>query len=256
MVRRALARTAARRLVADIHLWLSLIVGAQVFLWIASGLFMTLPPIEKVRSEHRLADPPPSDLAKSGPFIAPEAVMRDAGAPLKRLSLDLLGGKPVYVGERSSGETLLLDARTGRLLSPIDERLARAIAEQTLKGGLKSARATWIADRPPIEYRGALPVWRIDFGDADRLSLYVSPQSGKILARRSDLWRAYDFFWSLHIMDYRGRENFHHPLLIMFAGSALAMAISGLGLLVLRLPQRLRRRNVRTRRSFRNSRSR
>lgn len=242
MFARALPRGALRRVVADLHLWLSLAVGVQVFLWIASGLFMALQPIEKVRSEHRLADVATGDLRSLGPFVSTDAALDAAGDSLKRLSLEIVAGRPVFVGETAAGERMLVDAKSGRLLSPIDQGFAQAIAEQAMAGEDRASRVRWIADHPPIEYRGALPVWRVDFDDADRLSVYVSPQSGQILARRSELWRVYDFFWSLHIMDYRDRENFNHPMLIAFAASALVMALSGLVLLALRLPQRLRGR--------------
>ena len=36
------------------HKWLALVIGVQVFLWTASGLFMSFVPIETVRSEHLL----------------------------------------------------------------------------------------------------------------------------------------------------------------------------------------------------------
>jgi hypothetical protein len=48
--------------------------------------------------------------------------------------------------------------------------------------------------------------------------------------------------WALHIMDYRERENFNHPLLIAVTALALVMTIFGLVLLAIRLPQRFRRR--------------
>ena len=40
------------RFMSQIHLWLGVIVGAQVMLWLISGLFMVLWPIETVRGEH------------------------------------------------------------------------------------------------------------------------------------------------------------------------------------------------------------
>ena len=54
-------------------------------------------------------------------------------------------------------------------------------------------------------------------------------------ARRNDRWRVFDFFWMLHVMDYRERENFNHPLLISMAGLALATVLAGLVLLVIRV---------------------
>ncbi len=39
-----------------IHKWLALIIGVQMLLWVASGLFFAVYPIERVRSEHRIAE--------------------------------------------------------------------------------------------------------------------------------------------------------------------------------------------------------
>ena len=54
------------------------------------------------------------------------------------------------------------------------------------------------------EYRGALPAWRVDFEDGEGRSIYVAADTGAVTARRSTLWRVYDFLWGLHIMDWRG----------------------------------------------------
>lgn len=229
-----------RRWVADIHLWLSLVVGVQVLAWVASGLFMSVPPIERVRSEHLMAAPAPADLRAAGPLLAPADLMQRVGAPVRRLGLEQIAGAPVYLVELQDARPRLYDAATGAPLSPIDERLARSIAEAAVAGDATARRATLIERDPPIEYRGELPVWRLDFAGADNLAVYVAADTGRVAARRSDLWRVYDFLWALHIMDYRERENFNHPLLIAFSAGALVMSAFGIVLLFLRLPARLR----------------
>ncbi len=231
-----------RRWVADIHLWISLFVGLQVLAWVVSGLFMSLQPIERVRSEHRLAPRADASLADGAPFVSVERAIESVGAPVRKLSLDRVGDRPVYLAETLDGRNTMLDARSGALISPISAGFARSIAEQAIRGDARAARVTLIARDPPIEYRGDLPVWRVDFADRDALSVYVLADTGRIAARRSDLWRAYDFLWAFHIMDYKTRENFNHPLLIAFSVGALLMTLAGMVLVVIRLPQRLRRR--------------
>ncbi|MEQ1489003.1 MAG: PepSY domain-containing protein [Terricaulis sp.] len=230
-----------KRWTADIHLWLSLVVGLQVLAWMVSGLLMVSAPIERVRSEHRMTAHAHSDLASHGALVAPEQVMAAMNAPVQRLSLELVGNRIVYAVELVDETKALFDARTGARLSPIDEAFARHIAEAAIAGDAPAVAATLIEADAPIEYRGALPAWRIDFADSDNLSVYVDASTGRVAARRSDLWRVYDFVWALHIMDYRERENFNHPLLIVVTALALIMTIFGLVLLAIRLPQRLRR---------------
>ncbi|MBY0423097.1 MAG: PepSY domain-containing protein [Parvularculaceae bacterium] len=234
-----LSRRASQRVVAAVHFWLSLVVGLQMLLWTASGLFMALAPIETVRSEHRLAEKAAVDLAALGPYATPSAAFAAARGPATRLALEIVGGSPAYVVEHADGGSVLIDARTDAVLSPINEGLAQRIAEEAIAGDAPSLRAVWIDADPPIEFREPLPVWRVDFAE-EKLSVYVSPQTGRILARRSDLWRTYDFLWALHIMDYQGRENFNHPLLIVVAALSLVMSIAGLILLALRLPERMK----------------
>jgi len=62
----------------------------------------------------------------------------------------------------------------------------------------------------------------------------VSPLSGKVVARRSATWRVYDFLWSLHIMDYRDRDDFNNWLVVIAAAVALAMTVSGMVILAYR----------------------
>ena len=76
-----------------------------------------------------------------------------------------------------------------------------------------------------------LPIWQVDFRDAQKNSYYVSGTTGEILERRYETWRWWDFFWMLHNMDYAKRTSFNHPLIIA-VGFALAwLAVTGFWLL-------------------------
>ena len=89
--------------------------------------------------------------------------------------------------------------------------------------------------RTTANIAGALPAWRVDFDDGANRSLYVAADTGAVTARRSTLWRVYDFLWGLHIMDWRGHENFNSPLLIVATILALIVTIAGIVLLPSRL---------------------
>ena len=77
-------------------------------------------------------------------------------------------------------------------------------------------------------------MWQVVFDDGDSSHLYVSPLTGKVVARRSSTWRVYDFLWSLHIMDYRDRDDFNNWLVVIAAAVALAMTVSGMVILAYR----------------------
>jgi hypothetical protein len=48
---------------------------------------------------------------------------------------------------------------------------------------------------------------------------------------RTGTWRLYDFFWSLHIMDWKNHEDFNTPWLLGFALGGLGLWLGGAVLL-------------------------
>lgn len=219
-----------------VHKWLALVVALQVLAWFASGLFMVMSPIARVRSEHNIREVAPTDLRAVGPLIGAEQAMAAAGVPVSRLELAEIAGRTVWRIDSAGKPFALIDAKTGAPLAPLDEKFAREIAAADFSGAGKIASAKYFgaSDKPPIEYRGALPVWQIVFDDKGKTHIYVQALTGKVAARRSGLWRAYDFLWSLHTMDWVGRDNFNNPQVILFTVLSLVMAITGIGILVIR----------------------
>ncbi len=221
----------AARVITVAHRWLGLLVAAQVLLWMTSGVIMSWFSIEHVRGETAASIDAPLALSPAS-YFPPGGVIADfPGATQVRLKSWL--GRPVYAVTGESGAALF-DADTGEKLTPLPEALARRVAESDFRGEGALERLT-LMNNPPAEYRGPTPVWRADFTDADKTRLYISPQTGEIAARRNRVWRLYDFFWMLHIMDYEERENFNNPLIRAFAVTGLLFALSGLYLVVMRV---------------------
>lgn len=213
-----------RRTIHTAHRWLGLLLAVQVLLWMASGVIMSWFPIEQVRGETAAAIAAPVDLAAKGYFPPGGVIADSAGAVEVRLKSWL--DKTVYVVIGENGRALF-DADTGDRLSPIGEALARKVADFDFRGEGEIARMT-LMNNPPAEYRGPRPVWRAEFDDPDKTRLYISPETGEVVARRNRIWRLYDFFWMLHIMDYEEREDFNNPLIRAFAATGLLFALSGL----------------------------
>lgn len=213
------------------HRWLGLLLAVQVVLWMSSGVIMSWFPIERVRGETAAAIEAPVQLNATR-FFPPGGVIAELqGVTDVRLRTWL--GKPVYVVTGANGRALF-DADTGARMSPLPEALARKAAEADFRGEGDLGRMT-LMNNPPPEFRGKTPVWRAEFTDADKTRLYISPETGEVLARRNRIWRLYDFFWMLHIMDYDERENFNNPLIRVFAATGLLFALSGLFLVAQRL---------------------
>lgn len=217
-----------------VHKWLGLVVGVQVLAWFVSGLFMTYFPIAQVRSEHNIRETAPIDLQGVSGIVPAEQAIAAIKDPVSRIELADVAGRLVWRLDSKGKPHALVDAKTATVISPLDEASARAvaIADYAGKGRIVSARL--IEKDAPIEYRATLPVWQFVLDDADATHLYVSPVTGKVAARRSGLWRTYDFLWSLHIMDYSGRDDFNHWPLIVITFFGLLLTISGFGILVYR----------------------
>jgi len=98
------------------------------------------------------------------------------------------------------------------------------------------------------EYRGALPAWRVDFDDGANRALYVAADTGLVTARRSTLWRTFDFLWGLHIMDFRNHHDFNTPLLIVATALGLIVIVTGMIMFPSRLGWHAWRRRRRARR--------
>ena len=223
----------AAGLSAKIHKWLALLMAIQILFWFVSGLFFSLFPIEQVRSEHMKAEAPAALL----PFdTAADGLLRlgSAGVTGEKVEIRMLLGHPVALIQPHRGRPALYDLATGLRISPLSMNAASRIAEADHAGPLLAARVERIAENSP-EYRGALPAWRVDFDDGASRSLYVAADTGAVTARRSTLWRVYDFLWGLHIMDWRGHEKFNSPLLIIASALGLVVAIAG----IVMLPSRL-----------------
>lgn len=217
----------------SVHKWVGVVVGIQVVLWIAGGFVMSAFPIELVRGETQSAPPQPAAIGADELGVELRELLAAHG-PVTGLRTIRVAGRLHLEAQRDGGPPLLFDAADGRLLPGIDEATARAVAESDFTGEGPLVAATLLSERPG-EYRGALPVWQLRFGDARDTAIYVSAQNGQVVARRTDIWRLYDFFWMLHIMDYRERVDFNHALLIGASAIALALAVTGFWLLFYRV---------------------
>lgn len=218
---------------AKIHRWLALLMALQILFWFISGLFFAAFPIERVRSEHAITAQPKQPL----PFdLAADALLRlgSAGVTGEKVELRTLAGRPVALVARGASRPVLYDLTTARRMSPLSMNAAAGIAEADHAGNLRAARVERVSENSP-EYRGPLPAWRVDFDDGANRSLYVAADTGVVEARRSTLWRVYDFLWGLHIMDWRAHEDFNTPLLIVATALGLVVIVTG----IIMLPSRL-----------------
>ena len=219
--------SAASRVSGKVHKWLALVMAVPILFWFISGLFFAVFPIEKVRSEHLIAEAPPVPIAISEAGDGLRRIAAQGAVSGEKIELRTMLGQPVALVSSGEGRPRLYLLRSGRQLSPISASLAAVIAERDHAGDQRARRVEMVTEES-TEYRGALPAWRVDFEDGANRALYVAADTGVVTARRSTLWRTFDFLWSLHILDFKNHEDFNTPLLIIATALALVVIFTGL----------------------------
>jgi uncharacterized iron-regulated membrane protein len=233
----------ARFWVRRSHRWLGLLIGIQLLLWTVSGLYFTLIPIQEIRGEDQVREVEPvnfADKALVSPSVAIANLAAEAGPALQvhavylRNMLDI----PIYdIRYSLSGEkhVAMADATSGELRSPLNEAQAREIARQDFAIDAAISSVEYIEEvASDAEYRGGpLPAWRVSFDHDSGTRIYVSAEQGRVIARRNNAWRIFDFMWMLHIMDFENRDNFNTLLLQVLAVLGVITVLSGFVLWVM-----------------------
>lgn len=222
------------RNIRRIHLWLGIGIGLQLGLWLISGLFMTLFPIDTVRGTHLRSNPDQTLSTISQELITHQQLFAQAGQDWSEATLTIISGSPIYLLQNGE-KTRAFNAVTGERQAVLNEVSARDIATQQYAGKGSIENATFFPNTAPREYGRSGPVWRVDFNHPDRASFYVDAISGELKEVRTGLWRTFDFMWGLHIMDWSNRENFNSLWIRATAALTLFFFFTGLGLVTLRL---------------------
>ena len=216
------------------HRWLGWAVGIQVVLWLVSGLTMSLLASDEVRSEHLRRRTPLPELSAQDEFLPARALIAhfaERGVQLSLVTLRTVADHLAYEVTATDGAKLLLDARSGEFLSPIDGSMAERIAAAD-RASSEAPTAVELLQQTDSEYRGDTPVWRLTYQDTHAARIYVSPVTGEVVGRTNRLWRLHDLMWMLHIMDYDERSDYNNPLLRVVAGLGVLLAFTGVGVLL------------------------
>jgi uncharacterized iron-regulated membrane protein len=215
-----------------LHNLLGLIVGAQVLLWVLSGLIFTIKPIEAVRGDP-LRHSAPEMMTAVPDYLAPvDGILEAAGEPVMALKLKPWLGRAVWEADMPSGKALF-DAETGAALSPVTEDDARRIAEAAWAGEGTLASLTLAEPAPREAGRGAgRAMWRAEFDGKDKATFWIDPQAGDVAAVRTAWWRTFDLFWGLHIMDWTSRETISTWWMKLFAFAALMLSVAGIWMVI------------------------
>lgn len=211
-----------------VHKWIGLVVGVQALLWMISGVYMTVVSLDIIHGDH-LAHVQEAPLDAAARRIDP-ATLADRYPGITSYRLKRLHGKEVFEIHQGS-RSVLLDASTGARISPLDKATVRSLATSIYKGDADVSSVEWITRAPQEVATRPVPMWAVHFADRGATTLYFSPDTGALLARRHSLWRWFDFLWMFHIMDYQERSDVNNNLLRVSATLGLCLALSGVWLL-------------------------
>ena len=219
------------------HRWLGLFTSIQLLLWTVSGLFFTIPDITDVRGEqYRLIKDSLEMEAKPNNLAPIQSIIKKDSDFLEEEFKVILRKRAqswVYQVQSSNRKTKIYNAFNGQQLGSISQSEAIWVVDN--KTTMKPIGVDLI-NEPKIgsEYRGRdLPLYRVRVEKPESGVVYIDPITGDIMAIRTTLWRAWDFLWSLHIMDYRERDDFSHWLIRIFAALSVLTVVSGIVLWII-----------------------
>lgn len=217
-------------LARTLHKWIGLFIGLQILIWLVTGLYMVIVDIDFIHG-----DPLVKNMQQT--VVLPDsnrlsiATLRSQFPAATRIELSPVMDK-TFFSVTDGAHRYLLDIESGAVVSPLDERVAREIAHFHFNGEANIIKASLIRTDAPSEIQARrLPLWRVDFDDRFSTSFYIDPYTGRLVTRRHQYWRIFDFMWMLHIMDYEQRSDAHNLLLKTAQIAGLAFALSGLWLM-------------------------
>jgi hypothetical protein len=151
-------------------------------------------------------------------------------------------GKPLYQIVYFSGHAgevhhhthyALADATTGQLRQPLSKDESVALAKDYVVNRAVVKDVVLIENTDGHhEYREhPLPAYAVSFENPD-CTVYISTEKGSFETIRHDQWRAFDFLWMFHTMDYESRDDINNWLLRIFSVFGLTTVLSGFTLFI------------------------
>ena len=213
-----------------LHRWMGLIIGLQIILWFSSGLIMSAIPIDLVHGKHLRQSVEPLQTQLQDYSIPLQDILSRYDLNPSLVKFYSLNEIPVY--EVWDNGRLIFSGVTGKRISKLNMEDVQQLAVSQYTGKTVSVSVEKIHQLPLEVSDLRPPVWKVIFDDSISTTFYMDQFTGEVLGVRSDVWRVFDFFWMLHIMDYDTRDDFNNPLLISFAASALLFTLTGIILLI------------------------
>jgi Na(+)-translocating NADH:ubiquinone oxidoreductase F subunit len=212
--------------VRKLHKWLTLVIGAQLIIWLLTGTIISLVNQEDVGGATTRQSATGGSLLISSDELYPSSQLPISEESFSSITLLRLLHRHVYRVEQG-GRVTLFDATSGTQVD-IDKRLAEEIASSSYVGDgeIIDSELSASGSNEVRDFSG--PIWRINVDDDLATRVYVSPEDGQVLAHRNSRWKLVDFLLMLHFMDYIRADSFNNPQIIIVGFGTLWIAVSGL----------------------------
>ena len=191
----------------QLHIWLSIIVGIQLLLWLGSGLYFNLMDFKKASGNANRVY-----LEHLGNLADFELVPLSALTAKKPQEMKLvwLLGKPYYQlvfekGPHSYQKTdaKLFDATSGKA-HLLDKQQILKIAQSSYSGNGEFTEVT-LAQPPFADYvQQQNPMWQVVVKDELNTVIYLDAVTGHIIRHANEDSRLKDLMFKLHFMDLSG----------------------------------------------------
>ncbi len=164
-----------------VHKWVGVGIGLVLLMWIVTGMLLG-------GGEGRPREAGPPDFSRAVVAPAAAAALAQAGdsalATVRGVELAQLGGALFY-RVRGEGGTVLVNAeRPERFI--VSDSLARGVAQAMFPEG--SVQGVELLRRHDAAYpAGALPAWRVSFGDRRGTQVHVALRDGQLSVSNGDL---------------------------------------------------------------------
>lgn len=222
-----------------LHKWLMLFIGIQFVIWSVTGAYMVFFDIDYIHGDSLVVNHQEKISVDKVQFSLSSLYQQYPHA--EQIEVGKFIDKEVYrfviYDNKTKAKTFyLLDATTGTLLSPLDEQSAIKAAKYHYSGAGNIKDLELITNNPPFELSArALPAWRVNFDDFGAPSIYISVESGKLVGKRHEFWRLFDWMFRFHVMDYNDGEDIDNLFLFIVVLFGILAAITGLILMYVRV---------------------
>jgi uncharacterized iron-regulated membrane protein len=220
------------------HRYLGIFIGIQFLFWTLGGLYFSWTNIKQIRGDHLRNEE--AVIKNANGIVSPQTAMGrlENGTSIQKVELIEVLGLPhysiKYKQPDGKNRTAIANAANGELRENISETEAKEIALRSLKQRSEIKIVEYITEEnvnTHHEYREKpLPAWAVTFDNSENLTVYLSAETGQIVAFRTGAWRVFDFLWMLHTMGFQDRDDINNYVLRGFSVLGMATILSGFAL--------------------------